>query len=167
MKKILLVLMIFLLFSLVGCQKENKESNISDEKMNKVLSCNLKATRNNKEYISEETRIFYYDESGKKMKKYIQKVSYDYNSNNVLEEFAQKDYSSALETCEDIKDISGVICSVNKNPNTNRLSLELEVNLLRLEEKSEIKENLENLSNLPYEELKESFLNSSYPWKCE
>ena len=92
-------------------------------------------------------------------------MSLEYNSVNAINEYAEKYYTSGVEMCNEIKDLSGVYCSIKNNDDANLL-VEFEVVLSEIDEGTELADKLKNLKEASYNQLYEEFVvNNS--WNCE
>jgi len=164
-KKLFMILVLILGITILGCSLQKKKD-IENDKEEKILSCKIKATNESEGISISESRTFYFDDkNSEKLTKYIQTVSFDYKSIEAIN-YGEKNYNSAIKTCNDLKDLSGVHCSI-KNNDDNNLVVELEVVLKELEEGTELADNLENLKDLSYNQIYDGFKNSDSPWKCE
>lgn len=170
-KSIFIILVAILSVVVLGCtlRKQSSENNFEKGKQEKVLSCRVKAKIDNNEdneFRVTETYVYYFDIVQEKVTKYTQTMTFNYNSANAIEEYAEKNYNSFMNACDDLEDVSGIYCSVKSSEDTN-LTVELKVVLSELSDDTELSDRLKNLKNASYERIYEDFKTSDTPWKCE
>lgn len=165
MKKLFIILIV--IFTVLGCTLRRKisETDIQHENKEKILSCKVRAVNENIDLSITELYVLYFDNKEDKLTKYIQTMSFDYNSDNAVNEYAEKDYNSGIEMCNGVKDISGVYCSIKNNENTN-LVIEFGVHLTELDENAELSDRLNTLKESSYDQIYEEFVTVNN-WKCE
>ncbi len=165
-KRLFIILVLILSITNLGCTLQEKDS--ENEKKEKTLLCKIKATNESEGITISESRTFYFDvtKDFEKLRKYNQIMSFDYKSIEAINNYGEKNYDSAVKMCNDVKDLSGVYCSITNNEDNN-LTVEFEVALTELDEGTELADNLENLKDMTYSQIYDGFQNSNSPWKCE
>ncbi len=167
MGKKLCFIILIVIFTVLGYALRRKipKTDIQHENKEKILSCKVRVVDENIDFSITESYAFYFDNKEDKLTKYIQTMSFDYNSDNAVNEYAEKNYNSAIEMCNGVKDISGVYCSIKNNEKTNFV-VEFGVHLTELDENGEISNRLNNLKEASYNQIYEEFVTVN-KWKCE
>ncbi len=108
----MLFLFTLMIVMLTGCGKE------------KSFTCTYDLDTNEIKTKMEYT--FHFDKKGEKLISYEKKDTAEYLK-EINEEDFEKDYQTVLKSCDDMKDLKGVECSIEKE--NKKLSSKIEVNL--------------------------------------
>ena len=97
MKPLFIILIV--IFTVLGYALRRKipKTDIQHENKEKILSCKVRVVDENIDFSITESYAFYFDNKEDKLTKYIQTMSFDYNSDDAVNEKKKKNYNSAIE----------------------------------------------------------------------